>query len=105
MPLLSRAKQVEVIYYGEERGEETAADALVSYLRFHDVEAAVRGITKDETVGRKRTGEALLDQARALGADILVMGAYTHSRLRQIIFGGTTRYVMENTDIPVLLAH
>jgi nucleotide-binding universal stress UspA family protein len=105
MPILSRAKQVEVIYYGEERGEETAADALVSYLQFHDVEAAVHGVVEGGAAGRKRTGEILLDQARELGSDMLVMGAYTHSRLRQIIFGGTTRYVMENADIPVLLAH
>ncbi len=105
MPLLSRAKQVEVIYYGEERGEEMAADALVSYLRFHDVEAAVHGVADKEAAGRKQTGEILLDQARALDSDMLVMGAYTHSQLRQIIFGGTTRYVMENADIPILLAH
>jgi nucleotide-binding universal stress UspA family protein len=51
------------------------------------------------------TGEAVLAHAKALGCDLLIKGAYTQSRLRQMIFGGTTRYILSNADLPVLMAH
>jgi nucleotide-binding universal stress UspA family protein len=53
----------------------------------------------------KTTGEAILKAADKLGCDLLVKGAYTQSRLRQIIFGGATRHVLEHAKLPVLLAH
>lgn len=49
--------------------------------------------------------KALLDACVADGADLLVMGAYTHSRLRQLILGGVTRYVLQEVTLPVLMAH
>jgi len=48
-------------------------------------------------------GAGLLGAARDFGADLLCMGAYSHSRLRQLILGGVTRHVLENADIPVLM--
>jgi nucleotide-binding universal stress UspA family protein len=50
-------------------------------------------------------GQALLDEAHALGADMLVMGAYAHSPLRELIFGGVTRYMLDHADLPVLMRH
>ena len=50
-------------------------------------------------------GEVLLAKARELGADLLVMGAYSHTRLRERILGGVTKYVLEHADIPVLAFH
>ena len=50
-------------------------------------------------------GEALLRDVKAAHCDMLIMGAYTHARLRQLILGGVTRGVLANTDIPVLMAH
>ena len=47
----------------------------------------------------------ILDECAALGADLLVKGAYTQSRLRQLIFGGATRHIMTNARIPTILAH
>ena len=46
------------------------------------------------------TGEAILAHANALGCDLLIKGAYTQSRLQQIIFGGTTRYILSNAELP-----
>ena len=48
-------------------------------------------------------GAGLLGAARDFGADLLTMGAYSHSRLRQLILGGVTRHVLENAEIPVLM--
>ena len=50
-------------------------------------------------------GEALLDQAQAMQADLLVMGAWGHSRVSELILGGTTRHVLRHARLPVLLAH
>jgi nucleotide-binding universal stress UspA family protein len=50
-------------------------------------------------------GQALLHKAHDIGADLLVMGAYAHSPLRELILGGVTRYMLEHADLPVLLRH
>ena len=56
--------------------------------------------------GDNRTaGSVILDRARALGCDLVVKGAYTQSRLRQLIFGGTTRHILTHAELPVLTAH
>ena len=55
--------------------------------------------------GQRRAGEVVLAQADALGCDLIVKGAYTQSRLRQMIFGGTTQHILTNATVPVLLAH
>jgi len=53
----------------------------------------------------KTTGEAILAAAESLGCDLLIKGAYTQSRLRQMIFGGATQHVLNNSPLPVLLAN
>jgi nucleotide-binding universal stress UspA family protein len=55
--------------------------------------------------GARPPGEVILSHAASLGCDLLVKGAYTQSRLRQIIFGGTTRHILANATLPVLMAH
>ena len=51
------------------------------------------------------SGETILTEATALGCDLLVKGAYTQSRLRQMFFGGATSHILSNTAMPVLMAH
>ena len=69
--------------------------------------AVERGPGKPLTVGLggRLTGEAVLAHANALGCDLLIKGAYTQSRMRQFIFGGTTRYILNNARLPVFMAH
>jgi nucleotide-binding universal stress UspA family protein len=55
--------------------------------------------------GKRSAGEVLLSKADELGCDLVIKGAYTQSRLRQMIFGGTTRYILANAKLPVLMAH
>ena len=50
-------------------------------------------------------GNLLLSRVADIGADMLVMGAYGHSRLREIVLGGVTRHILENATIPVLMVH
>ena len=62
---------------------------------------------KPLTVGLngRLTGEAVLEHANALSCDLLTKGAYTQSRLRQFILGGTTQYILSNATLPVFMAH
>ncbi|MFN7225476.1 MAG: universal stress protein, partial [Paracoccaceae bacterium] len=52
-----------------------------------------------------RVSDVLLRHVRDMNADLLVMGAYGHSRFREAILGGATRNMLENTSVPVLMAH
>ena len=61
-------------------------------------------VTRFQANGRK-IGEALIAEAHAAGADLLVMGAYTRSRLAEFIIGGATREVLATADMPVLMHH
>jgi nucleotide-binding universal stress UspA family protein len=63
------------------------------------------GKTFNHGLDGRLTGEVILAHAKALGCDLLIKGAYTQSRLRQIIFGGTTRHILSHTELPVLMAH
>jgi nucleotide-binding universal stress UspA family protein len=77
------------------------AEAVVAYLAKHKVKASAQAV---ELHG-KHVGQALLEEATRLNCDLLVMGAYGHSRLREMILGGATREVLANSAIPVLMAH
>jgi nucleotide-binding universal stress UspA family protein len=77
------------------------ASELVSYLSRHDIRAVHQPIEP----GHESVGKSLLHHAEKAGADMLAMGAYGHSRLREMILGGATRHVLAESKIPVLMAH
>lgn len=108
LPLLQRAGQVHVAVFdaqlhAAEHGEHPGAD-IVQYLARHGVQARLLLLDGGAT-RRGDIGDALLSQASDLSADLLVMGAYGHSRLRETILGGVTRTVLQSMTIPVLMAH
>ena len=84
----------------EGHGPEPGAD-LAAYLGRHGIAATVHRIPKEG----KETGEHLRRTAVDLGADLIVMGGFGHSRLRERIFGGTTTSMLKNVAMPVLMAH
>ena len=101
MPILRRAKRVVVLSVeGSMVPGPTAKDAL-QHLQSHGIEATEKSIGNR---GRK-PGAVLLAEARAQGADLLIKGAYTQSRFRQMIFGGATQHVLAAAELPVFLAH
>ena len=99
LPWLAQAKAARILSADEyQRRGPTAAD-MAKYLALHGVEAELatfRPIERD-------VGRGLLAAAKEFGADLLCMGAYSHSRLRQLILGGVTRHVLENSQVPVLM--
>ena len=102
LPLLTGADNVYLAAFDTERSEvRFRGHELGEHLSWHGVETKrVETITKGQDVGA-----GLLEMCTANDVDLLVMGAYTHSRLMQIVFGGVTRHVIDNAKIPVLMSH
>jgi nucleotide-binding universal stress UspA family protein len=101
MPFLIRARRVVVLTVEGATVEGPSGEQIAATLRLHGVSATA--LTKEDE--RRSPGAAILAQARELGADLLVKGAYTQSRLRQMIFGGPTQHILEHAELPVLMAH
>ncbi|MBR1125451.1 universal stress protein [Bradyrhizobium lablabi] len=102
MPLLHLADRVSVLTVaGGQDVPGPSADDIIRQLRHNGIAARPVRVK----LGDRDTGEAVLDAARAEGCDLLVKGAFTRNRLRQMIFGGATSYIMEHADLPVLMAH
>src|SRR4029077_420062 len=102
MPILKRASRVTVLTVeGGAAVPGPSGQQLCRYLQLNGVSA------KPLTVGLdgRLTGEVILAHAKALGCAPLIKGAYTQSRLRQMIFGGPPRHILSNTELPVLMAH
>lgn len=106
IPLLCRAKLVQVAVFNAEtgpysHGEEPGGD-IAHYLARHGVTVEVtRHVTADEI----DLGNAMLSYIDDFGADLAVMGAYGHSRLREALLGGVTRTVLEAMTVPILMSH
>ncbi|MET0428997.1 MAG: universal stress protein [Microvirga sp.] len=101
MPLLARAKRIVVLELEGWGTQGPSGAELARALRMHGMNAETL-LAHDPS---NRPGEAILSEAAAVGCDLLVKGAYTQSRLRQMFFGGATSHILGNTTIPVLLAH
>lgn len=97
LPFLSRAERVTVMT-SQEPGDDADLQEVPAYLAWHGIAADSRAISPHPSVG-----EALNEAARE--ADLLVMGGYSHSRLREMILGGVTRHMLEKATMPLLLAH
>jgi len=101
MPLLKRAERVSVIAIEGAIVPGPTASQLLDFLSTHGIKATETTVQP----GNRATGEIILDQARKLGCDLLVKGAYTQSRLRQMIFGGATNHILAHTHLPTIMAH
>ena len=102
MPLLEKAGRVTVLTVTGGTGVPgPSAEQMIRYLRRNGIPAEPRTVT----LNGKNTGEAILAAAQGLSCDLLIKGAFTQSRLRQMIFGGATQHVTANAPLPVLLAH
>ncbi|GAC1043175.1 universal stress protein [Rhizobium sp. No.120] len=105
LPLLQAAREVHVtmvdpVGTAVSNGEEPGAD-IAAYLARHGV-----SVTVDVLPGEGRGAATILQQhAVDVGADVMVMGAYGHSRLRELIFGGVTRSMLETTKLPIFWGH
>jgi nucleotide-binding universal stress UspA family protein len=101
LPLLREAREVTVLSVEGGMTPGPTGEEFAHYLRSN----AVAATAVTAAPGTRTTGETILDHAKAHGCDLLVKGAYTQSRLRQMVFGGATRHILANATLPVLMAH
>jgi nucleotide-binding universal stress UspA family protein len=99
LPWMQRAEAVRVLSADEYQRRGPGAQDLADYLALHGVKVELATFRPHE----KDVGAGLLRAAVEFGADLLAMGAYSHSRLRQLILGGVTRHVLEKSKLPVLM--
>jgi nucleotide-binding universal stress UspA family protein len=100
LPLLQQAETVEIVTVNSGDRDSLPGADIARWLAEHGVEA---------TINRFDAGvdpaDAVLNHVSDSGADMIVMGAYGHSRLRETVLGGTTRSILKQMTVPVLLAH
>jgi nucleotide-binding universal stress UspA family protein len=101
-PFVEIADKVVILSVAEDgQTEEPSCERLRYALSWHNPNTTVQRLKQD---GRPSV-EILLGAAGAAGADLLVMGGYGHSRVREVIFGGFTRHVLSDAQLPILMAH
>ena len=105
LPLLRQAKRVRVVSWNEKRSSDDQTlharlDALKQWLKWQGVSAEVRVETTDIDISN-----AMLSHAADLNTDLIVMGAYGHTRWVERILGGATRGLLASMTVPVLMAH
>ncbi len=103
LPLLRKAKQVEVVMVANDRAksDEIPGADLGQHLARHGLKVEVKRITSPEI----DVASTILSYAADISADFLVMGGYGHSRLREFVLGGVTRGLLESMTVPVLMSH
>jgi nucleotide-binding universal stress UspA family protein len=104
LPLLKRARFVGVDIVKRPDNHDTSPGAIdvAAWLEAHDIRASFSTTPRHGIAG---TGATLLNRVSDLHADLLVMGAYGHSRARERVWGGVTRTMLESMTVPVLMAH
>jgi len=104
MPILQRAQVVEAVTYSTDDGFNMPGEleALSSYLASHDIYARTTFLRARSNVD---TGEALLGHVKSRGADLLVLGGYGHSRMRELLLGSVSTTVMREMRVPALFMH
>ncbi len=103
MPLLKKAKQVEIVIISDKPGrtDEVSGADLGQHLARHGLNVEVKRITSPDI----DVPSTILSYAADSSADMIVMGGYGHSRLREFILGGATRGLLESMTVPVLMSH
>ena len=105
MQILETKKRLDVVTVtARGKGAPAAADSgpnVITHLRRHGVDA--RQVTLEAS--REGIGQTILDYCAENQPDVLVMGAFSHTRIREDLFGGVTRQVMQTMNVPVLMAH
>ena len=104
LPLLVEAKSVTILLIDAEKnprhGELPGAD-IAHYLSRHGVNVSVRHTTSQG----EPVAKVILDYAKEQAADLIVIGAYSHARAAQMVFGGVTRSLLRDAAVPLLIAH
>ena len=101
LPILKQASDVTILTVEKVITDGPSGEQVSELLASHGIDAKPVTISGDE----KKNGDSILDFSQSVDADLIVKGAYTQSRLREIIFGGATRHLMLHSEIPIYLVN
>jgi nucleotide-binding universal stress UspA family protein len=101
MPVLQTADEVHILTVGTPKTDAEGGHQLQEYLAWHGIPSAHHRLTPKGTT----VAGCILAQCRDVGADMLVMGGYGHSRLRELILGGVTKDMLDQNELTLLMAH
>jgi len=104
MPLIALASEIAILNVPHSRLPGPSGEALATSLRRHGKDVKVYSL-QEPAKSQSSPGAALLAEAAELGADLLIKGGYTQSRLRELIFGSVTSEILADAQLPVLMAH
>lgn len=105
LPLLKRADQVSVVAVNPQSGPRAHGDVACADMCLHLARHGVKAEAQELRADDIEVGDILLSRAADAGVDLIVMGAYGHSRLREIILGGATKQLLKQMTVPVLMSH
>lgn len=100
VPLLALASVVQILQVGQLSGHALSVEEAATYLSRHGIHAEAQTVPKADSIA-----VAIRTEAERFGADYLVMGAYSHSRIREALFGGVTRAMLTACSLPMVLGH
>ncbi len=102
LPILQQAEIVVATTIGDMPWRAEPAESLIAYLKLHGVHGVYMHANMDK---HDEAEEVFLGRAKSKDAGLIVMGAYSHNRWREMVLGGFTRFMLRHSDIPVLMAH
>jgi nucleotide-binding universal stress UspA family protein len=100
-PLFADAQQVRFLTVGDDKKKAESAEQMTQYAKLHGANASAHIIE----AGNNGVAQVLLNDASAKPGTLLVMGAYSHARWRERVFGGVTEHVLHHADVQVLMSH
>ena len=105
LPLLQGAKDVKVVWVNPQSERELAQDIPAADICAALARHGVKCQATEQVAPRAGVGETLLACAKDFKADLIVMGCYGHTRLREFVFGGASRHVLAHMSVPVMMSH
>jgi len=105
MPFLMRAREVVVLAINPKGGPSGHGDIPSADMSLHLARHGVRADAQEIVAEDIAVGDVLLSRAADEGADMIVMGAYGHSRFRELVLGGATRHLLQHMTVPILMSH
>jgi nucleotide-binding universal stress UspA family protein len=106
LPLMQQSEKVDIVTVNEskkDRGDLAQSMNISSFLASHNIKCQLHVDQTDKET--PKIAEVILAQADENYSDLIVIGGYGHSHIREVLLGGVTRYLIKNTDIPLLLVH
>ncbi len=104
LPFIAKASETDITIIDPPRhgkGRSDPGGSLACYLNRHGAKSEISIVARSEP----KISDTLIRRSREAGVDLLVMGAYGHTRMREAIIGGATRHMLEHSEVPILMAH